>query len=293
MTDSSLTDSPLPDLSLLTRIEPYLDCVPRSEAAALAVGAFTLFVADAPGAGSYYARPAVAAFGSPGRTSLDTADIDFLRQECAAVGVPLSIEWVDEACPSLAAAAGAAGLVVNRRPLLALGPAATLTAPPIPAGAQVKVLVAGDPLSAVGRAVAEVGFGFPGTERGVAGTAQREGQLALLTPEILARMERRAAAGETVTAVSVTVAGVVCVGQHQPVGTVTEIVGVATLPVARRKGHAAAVTFALAAHALAHGIEVVLLSADDESVARIYRRLGFRLVGTSCSAEPKDVVDGQ
>jgi predicted GNAT family acetyltransferase len=65
-----------------------------------------------------------------------------------------------------------------------------------------------------------------------------------------------------------------------------EIVGVATLPVARRRGLASAVTAALTRRALADGAAVVFLSAAAEEVAQIYARLGFRRIGTACIAEP-------
>jgi predicted GNAT family acetyltransferase len=46
------------------------------------------------------------------------------------------------------------------------------------------------------------------------------------------------------------------------------------------------VTAALARHALDEGATLVLLSAAEEAVARIYARLGFRRIGTACIAEP-------
>ena len=64
-----------------------------------------------------------------------------------------------------------------------------------------------------------------------------------------------------------------------------EIVGVATLPAARRQGHAANLTATLARHALAHGHDLVFLSASDEVVARMYARVGFRRVGTAAIAQ--------
>ena len=80
--------------------------------------------------------------------------------------------------------------------------------------------------------------------------------------------------------------GPVAVGSHQPVDGVCEITGVGTLPVARRRGLAAAVTAALVADAHARGVHTVFLSADGEHVARIYRGVGFHRAGTSCIGAP-------
>jgi len=72
----------------------------------------------------------------------------------------------------------------------------------------------------------------------------------------------------------------------QRVGDVAEVAGVATLPSARRRGLGAAITAALARHAVDSGADVVLLSAGSDDVARVYVRVGFRRIGTACIAEP-------
>ncbi|MFY1637578.1 GNAT family N-acetyltransferase [Solwaraspora sp. WMMB335] len=75
-------------------------------------------------------------------------------------------------------------------------------------------------------------------------------------------------------------------GSLHRVGDVAEIAGVGTLPAARRRGLASAVTLTLAGHALADGVELIFLAANDDDVAVLYHRLGFRRVGTSCIAAP-------
>ena len=79
--------------------------------------------------------------------------------------------------------------------------------------------------------------------------------------------------------------GPVASGVHQPVGDTTEVVGVATLPSARRRGLGAAVTAALVAHATASALDLVFLSAASDDVARIYERLGFRRVARAGIAD--------
>ena len=80
--------------------------------------------------------------------------------------------------------------------------------------------------------------------------------------------------------------GVLSSGSHQPVGGVTAIVGVATLPSARRRGLAALVTARLVQDAREGGAELIFIEAEDADVARIYGRLGFERVGTACIAGP-------
>ena len=92
--------------------------------------------------------------------------------------------------------------------------------------------------------------------------------------------------GLTQPVVAEDASGVLAGGSHQPVGEVTAIVGVATLPSARRRGLAALVTARLVQDARERGAELVFIEAEDEDVARIYGRLGFEQVGTACIAEP-------
>ncbi|WJK38127.1 GNAT family N-acetyltransferase [Solwaraspora sp. WMMA2056] len=82
----------------------------------------------------------------------------------------------------------------------------------------------------------------------------------------------------------------VAVGSVSRVDDVAEIVGVGTLPAARRQGLASAVTVALARRALADGVELVFLAAGSDDVAMLYHRLGFRRVGTACIANPTATV---
>jgi ribosomal protein S18 acetylase RimI-like enzyme len=60
---------------------------------------------------------------------------------------------------------------------------------------------------------------------------------------------------------------------------VGEIVGIVTLPALRRRGVAASVTSLLAERILAHGGQLVWLSAERPEAQRIYERLGFRRSG--------------
>ena len=266
---------------LLLRLETYYDAVPRTATRAEMVGPLTLFVTDGPG-WPYYARPRL------GATTVSAEDVAAMRRLQRALGVPEAFEWVAEVTPSLKPSAEAAGLTVAELPLMVL---ATEVRPAPPPGVELRLVTAEDDLAVV-TAVAQVGFATPGTAVGDAGPDALTGPAAELGSERLALMRDRLAVGRTVTAVALLGGQPVAVGSHQPVGTVTEVVGVATLPALRRRGLGAAVTGLLVQDALARGSTTVFLSAGDDAVARVYARLGFRRVGTACIAEPRASGDG-
>ncbi|MFD0144449.1 MULTISPECIES: GNAT family N-acetyltransferase [unclassified Streptomyces] len=246
---------------MLSRLETYYDTVPRSAARTEEFGPLTLFVREGEG-WPYYARPTL------GHTGEVTADaVDRVRARQRELGAPEAFEWVAETTPGLRAAVEKSGLVVHEHPLMVLDgePAAVTT----PEDVTVRIVGAGD-------AVLESAAAAPFAAFGV---APAPGAAANLAGRIEAGLTRLAAAVDaTGTALSA--------GQYQPVGPVAEVVGVGTLPDARRRGLGLAVTAALVADARAAGVETVFLSASDASVARLYGRLGFRTVGTALIAEP-------
>lgn len=264
------------DLELLRAIDAYLDVVPRSVARTEEIGPFTLFVNE--GAGwRYYARP------RPGETAFAAEDVERVRDRQRTLVQPEEIEWIVDLAGGVGPAAEAAGLRVTRMPLMHL-PEGGFTPVPPPAGSVVSPAEPGD-LARV-TAVAMLAFGEPGTEIGEVGPEA----LAAATEQVDAGTLRlgleRQANGLTVTAVA-TVEGVpVAVGSHQPLGTVSEIVGVGSLPAFRRRGLGAAVTSALVEDALARGVQALFLSAGDEDVARVYARVGFRTIGHVGAAAP-------
>ncbi|WP_328959391.1 GNAT family N-acetyltransferase [Kitasatospora purpeofusca] len=271
-------------------MEGYYDAVPRSSARVEDFGPLSLFVAE--GAGwPYYARPALGHEG-PAVTAEDVRRVRARQRE---LGLPEAFEWVAEHDPLLRAAVEEAGLTVHEHPLLVLDPQDEHpdggghgdgdTAGPD--GVSVRVLAADDPALAEALAVPHLAFGEPGTGVGSAGPAE----LAVRAEELKAdgtaeRLAGRITAGRTALAAAFGDGAALCAGQHNPVGEVTEVAGVGTLPSARRRGLAQAVTAALVAHARAGGVRTVFLSAADEDVARIYRRAGFRSFATALIAEP-------
>jgi ribosomal protein S18 acetylase RimI-like enzyme len=282
----------LADPDVFTRLERFYDAVPRDTAVAEEIGGFVLFVNDGTG-WPYYARPRLGEIGTP-----SAADVTAVRHRQRDLGVPESFEWVHETTPDLLAVARSAGLEVLLAPLMVLESAALVPDLPLP-GADVRLL---DPAApgfrtdiSVSRAVGRLGFGTPAgattVQSGslvieVAGPAERDA-VPPLSPAAVDELVRRHATGRMLSAVAESPAeGILACGSVQRVGAVAEVVGVATLPAARRRGYASQLTASLARHTLLDGAELVFLSAGDDDVARLYSKVGFRRIGTACIAEP-------
>ena len=237
---------------MLERIEAYYDAVPRSAARVEEVGPFTLFMGT--GAWSYYARPRL---GTSEHT-FTVAEIEAAAARRRELGAPETFEWVHETTPSLLGAARAAGLDVLEAPLMVLREPQPGEPPP---GVTVRMIDADDPVLEAACAAQSIGFGGDGSV------------------DSLDFLRERMRRGLTRTAIAESADGVLAAGQHQPVDDVTEIVGVATVPSARRRGIGGAITGALVADA---GPITVFLSAGDAATARVYARLGFVRVATAC-----------
>lgn len=263
---------------LLRRIEAYYDAVPRRFARVEELGPFTLFLGE-PEGWVYYARPRLGGDGP-----FDAPMVAAVRARLSELGLPEVIEWVHETTPDLLAAVRADGvLVVDELPLLALAPASALPAPTLPGGVSVRLLGPEDEAAvAAARAVADVGFAAPGTATGPVGTAERDDALRPAHPRVLDLLRDgslRLAVAEHERA------GVLATGRAMPIAGVAEVVGVATLPAARRQGLGAAVTAALVDDLVADGTGTAFLTASSEDVARVYEGVGFRRVGTGYAAE--------
>lgn len=274
--------------SMLSELERYYDAVPRvGGARAEDFGPLTLFVQEGEG-WQYYARPALGSSG-PGASAAevadvaDVADVERVLARQRELKVPESFEWVAETSPSLRAAVEAAGLHVHAHPLMVLDRAAVRA----PAHPDVRLLGADDPLLTAAVTVPALAFADPGTAVGQAGPAELTAAMAgPEAAERAARVSGMLTSGRTAIAAAVRDGVVLCSGQYNPVGDVAEVVGVGTLPSARRQGLALGVTAALVAEALERGARTVFLSAGDEDVARVYERIGFRRVATALIAEP-------
>jgi GNAT superfamily N-acetyltransferase len=273
--------------ALLAEVETYYDAVPRSASRVEQIGPFTLFVKLEHG-WPYYARP------TPGATRFEVSDVQRVRARQRELGIPEAFEWVAETTPALASAANAGGLHVTEHPLLVLpmdGISHNRSLQPgrigsarTPDDVHVSLVGPGDDLALLG-AIAQVAFAHAGTAVGLAGFGAAQHSMER-DPAALAFREERLRTGRTIMAVALFESQPVGVGSHQPVAAMTELVGIAVLPAYRRRGIGAALTTRLVEDALDHGVRSAFLSASDETVGRVYERVGFRRIGTACIAEP-------
>ncbi|MFJ5832382.1 GNAT family N-acetyltransferase [Streptomyces sp. NPDC093089] len=248
---------------MLKRIEAYYDAVTRPSSRAEDFGPLTLFVQSGDG-WPYYARPTL---GHEGEVAVEAVEAVRARQR--ELGVPEAFEWVAETTPGLRAAVEATGLTVHEHPLMVLE--GDGLAVPAPEGVTVRMVGADDTALETAVAAPFAAFGMSPM------------------PGAADRVADRIAAGLTRLAAALDPSGrALSAGQHQPVGPVSEVVGVGTVPAARRRGLGLAVTAALVADARAHGTDLVFLSASDADVARIYGRLGFRTIATALIAEAEE-----
>ncbi|MYV55701.1 GNAT family N-acetyltransferase [Streptomyces sp. SID3212] len=268
----------LDPLDPLDRVDRYRDTLPRRIGRAEDFGPLTLFVRE-DGGRPLHARPTQGWRGRP-VTAADVADVRARQRE---LGVPESFEWVHESAPGLRPAVEEAGLPVTPRPLLILPeeaptpPLADLTPP----GVQVVTLAPDSPWLPSAVATAYLSFANLGTHVGDVGPADLPEAQTRHAPET-ALMARRIREGST-TLVAAVEDGVAVSSGLLPgvVDGVTEICAVATLPTARRRGLALAVTAALIREARSRKAHTVFLGATDPQVARIYTRLGFHLTATA------------
>jgi len=270
------------DAATRTKLEGYYDAVPRATARVEAHGSLTLFIRNGIGL-PYYGRPTLG-YDKP----VTTADLRALLARQHELGLPQTLEWVHETTPSLTPAANETGLSIHEHPLMVY----EHPADPVDASNRslsARVLGAEDPALPSAIAAAHLAFSEPGTAVGSIGRPELAGKAAELGLDgWLDTLTLRIRAGRTIVAAAFEDDVAVCSGQHNPLGTTTEIVGVGTLPSARRRGLAHAVTTALVTEARLRGVETIFLSAGDQDVARMYGRIGFRRIGTALIAEPRE-----
>jgi predicted N-acetyltransferase YhbS len=257
---------------LLDRIERYFAVAPLPDARLHRAG--PLDVPIGPPEWPFPARPRP---GQEGAVQLADVRAAIALQEEA--GLPAALEWLGDRCRGLAGVARRAGLAVEELPLLvSVDPVEVL----LPAEVRLYLVGADDPQLARYQLLTQEAFATPVGAPAPAGSGA-PAEVALTTV-----LRERVAAGRTVMMVAVADGEPVAVGSHQPVEVdgleVSEVVGVATLPRFRGRGLGAGLTSALVEHAR-QSADLVFLAAGDDDVARVYERVGFARVGSSCLAE--------
>ncbi|MDX3637932.1 GNAT family N-acetyltransferase [Streptomyces sp. MB09-02B] len=266
--------------TLRARVERYYTTVPSLFADVEEYGPLRLFVRREPGA-PYYGGPGHAQPVKGRAAAIGAADIARVRARQRELGVPEAFEWLAESAPALRAGIENSGLPVLERPLMALDPDHRVDPHPAPDGVTVRALTADDPCLPAALALPRLAFADEGTAVGAADRAELAAVAGELSADGTVETVRPALrAGHKALVAALAPDGTpLAVGHFHPMDGTTEIGGIGTLPSARRQGLAAAVTAALVAHARDHGVRTVFLAHAQDSVARMYSRLGFRPAG--------------
>lgn len=253
---------------LLHKIETYLDAAPRAACDVEQLGPFTLFFRrDSPLLELSYARPCVPL------PALESGDIEQVRAAFAKRGRTCRWEFLADLVPQFP------DLLVQHgfppplpRPLMVV--TQEMFRPERSDIAEIRP-IRREETRAIGR-VLFAAFGMPPEE------ADSEPDMAA------AQMER----GASVYAAFVD-GSLVAGGSHAPRGKTTEVAGIGTLEAFRRRGLAGALTSALVMDAFDRGCECVFLSAADDTVQRVYARLGFARIGVAMdTADVAGVAEG-
>jgi len=175
-------------------------------------------------------------------------------------------EYLEAYAPELAAVLEQQGYVCEMRSLLMVCTPATLTPPPWPAGFTVEALTAATPIEVVQdlMTIQARSFGDPDAPR----TSVLEAQ------QFLARFAALRLFLAQLHGVPVSVASLTA-----PYDGIAELAGVATSPAFRRRGFAAALTYAVTQAAFAQGIDQVFLTAANAEAGHAYAHAGFTACG--------------
>lgn len=245
----------------LTDVETCYDAIPRPVAAVEEVGPFTLFRAEPATGWTFYARPRL---GLTAEVTPDDVRRVLARQ--ADLGVPGALEWVDEVTPSLLPAVRAAVTGPHELQLCPLLVLPEDAGPPAGTGTT-RLLAADDPDLPLALGAVSAGFG------------ERD-EVAARTPGVQAELVAR---GLLVVVAAYDESGaVVGGGSAAPRGDAAELMGIAVVPSARRRGLGAATTAALVTACRSRGVRTVFLSAASDGAAGVYRGLGFERRARAC-----------
>lgn len=248
-------------LEALRRVDRYLNTAPLAVADAVEVGPFTLFLnRETEQSYASYARP-TRPLPADAVAAIQAARAEFVRRQRSC-----RWEFLLDLWPDLPSALVQAGFPTpDRHPLMLVTPAQFRLEQPRP-GLEIRALgVDEDPRPLL--EVAHAAFGMDNR-------ALEQNEVENLRTMMRGGL-RLFGAWEAGVAVGT--------GAHLPVGTTTEVVGVATAPAYQKRGIAGQVTSAVVADAFQAGCDCVFLTAGDAPARRLYDRLGFEEVGVGMS----------
>jgi GNAT superfamily N-acetyltransferase len=250
---------------LLERIQSQLRASAAATYEAVAVPPFTCFVnPDDANPGYNYAIPDEPVDGDPGQPLDDLAALYRSR-----VRSP-RFEFLEAYAPGLSTALAERGYRLEMRSyLMTCTPADLISLPPIP-NVSVRALTDASPLSDFQAlmTVQSRSFGAADAPPAAATDAENFRRRFAASTFFVAEVE-----GEIVSA-----------GAYTPHSdSVTEVVGIATLPGYRGRGIAGLLTSLITRHTFGQGVDLAFLTAGDEAAGRVYGRVGFQPAGYGCS----------
>jgi len=247
--------------------------VPRAVSDPEEVGPFTLFRPR--GTQPYYARP------RPGAPAPSADDLRRLDERCAELGLPLTVHWVVDRSPGTGELCRDHGLLVRPHPLLVTTTVPDASGHRLEPAIEVDVLTPGSGAVADALACTAVAFAAPGVGDATGGVDELHLVRRLIPDDRVDATRDRIADGTTAWTVARQEGAVVAAAQYQRVGAGALITSVATLPDHRRRGLAGVVAARLVRDALERGVTLVVLVAEEESVADVFAHAGLTRLGSA------------
>ncbi|MBC7643745.1 MAG: GNAT family N-acetyltransferase, partial [Thermoleophilia bacterium] len=256
---------------LLQQIAEYCDAAPRAVTEVETVGGFELFIGPRDG-WQFAARPAL------NGTGWTVTDVGRALSRQLQLDMALQFAWVEEHSPGLADVMAAAGLELQRFPLLVLSPEVDVVSPVLPehaesngatdvARGEVRAAVTDDEIAAFA-SVGVVAFTFGGTERGEEGIDELREATGMRMSALIDFERGLLEAGGTVRLAAFADQDPVSTGVVQRIGAVAELTGIGTLPAFRREGHGRRVTQKLVAAGRELGAATLFLTVYGDELER-------------------------
>jgi ribosomal protein S18 acetylase RimI-like enzyme len=245
----------------VTRLQAYLRDKTRQQHDIITVPPFMLFfLSTDTSADANYAIPDKPAGGDlyDPLTRLQAIFREHRRTPC--------IQFIDEFAPALAKSLHAAGFVEARRSQIMICTRETYCLPPDVPDLTLATLSSESSLDEVKEGWNVNAWGFdPNASPATDAEAEEFRQSLVTSRAFIARLNGHGVGAGMFTEIR---------------DDITELVGITTLELFRRRGIASVLTAHATRTAFAHGVEVAFLIAANEQAGRVYERVGFRPYAT-------------